>query len=163
MPLEVLLSSEQKNVLQALENSTWKRTYYYITPNFCIAERDTSWSLTTAGNKDYMIKKGARLSSLPTLWKQGHFSVLPFIPSYPISINKTPSQLLIFVFQREHYSVSHLSCVRNLQAAWKDFYRPSAYSCGYLHHSKQFSYSICDFVLAELGLCSHQFLAERFL
>lgn len=38
-----------------------------------------------------------------------------------------------------------------------DFYRLPAYSCGQSHHSKQFYYSICDFVLVELGLSTHSF------
>lgn len=121
MPLEVLA------IIWAVKwlTGTWKlhmgEDLLYISLNFCITERDTRWSLTAAGNKSYMIIKAARHSFLPTFWKQGHLFSAAIDFAYHISINKTLSQVLTFILWREHYSLPHPSCVRNLQAAWEEF------------------------------------------
>lgn len=72
--------------------------------------------------------------------------MLPFILSYHLSINKTHSQLLTFILQRQHCSLPHLSCVRNLQAAWKDF-------IGFLHIRVATCTTLNYFIILSVILC----------
>lgn len=146
MPVEVLA------IIWAVKwlTGTWKlhmgEDLLYISLNFCITERDTRWSLTAAGNKSYMIIKAARHSFLPTFWKQGHLFSAAIDFAYHISINKTLSQVLTFIFWREHYSLPHLSCVRNLQAAWEEF-------IGFLHIHVATYTTLNNFIILSEILC----------